>query len=135
MNDGAVMELTADRCEVECLHPEHVAPLLGKIVAGNEAESFAAIFELLADPTRARLLHALSLSSELCVCDMALLLGRSESALSHQLRLLRDRRVVTRRKEGRVVYYRLADDHIRHVLKDGLRHVREAQPQRERRTG
>jgi len=66
---------------------------------------------------------------------MALLLGRSESALSHQLRLLRDRRVVTRRKEGRVVYYRLADDHIRHVLKDGLRHVREAQPQRERRTG
>src|SRR6266852_2672699 len=107
MNDGAVMELTADRCEVECLHPEHVAPLLGKIVAGSEAESLAATFELLADPTRARLLHALSL----------------------QLRLLRDRRVVTRRKEGRVVYYRLADEHIRHVLKDGLRHVREALPQ------
>ena len=135
MNDGADMELTADRCEVECLHPEHVAPLLGKIVRGDEAESFAAIFELLADPTRARLLHALSLSKELCVCDLALLLGRSESALSHQLRLLRDRRVVTRRKVGRVVYYRLADTHIRRVLADGLRHVREAVPQRERRTG
>lgn len=129
------MELTADRCEVECLHPEHVGPLLGKIVGGDEAESFAAIFELLADPTRARLLHALSLSKELCVCDLALLLGRSESALSHQLRLLRDRRVVTRRKVGRIVYYRLADTHIRHVLADGLRHVRESLPQRERRTG
>jgi DNA-binding transcriptional ArsR family regulator len=129
------MELTADRCEVECLHPEHVAPLLGKVVSGLEAEDLAAIFELLADPTRARLLHALSLSKDLCVCDLALLLGRSESALSHQLRLLRDRRVVTRRKEGRIVYYRLADAHIKHVLADGLRHVREGLPRRARRTG
>jgi ArsR family transcriptional regulator len=129
------MELTADRCEVECLHPEHVRPLLKKVVASPEAEEFAAIFELLADPTRARLLHALSLADELCVCDLALLLGRSESALSHQLRLLRDRRVVTRRKAGRIVYYRLADEHIRHVLADGLRHVREVTPQRHRRTG
>ena len=129
------MELTADRCEVECLHPEHVRPLLKKVVASPEAEEFAAIFELLADPTRARLLHALSLADELCVCDLALLLGRSDSALSHQLRLLRDRRVVTRRKAGRIVYYRLADEHIRHVLADGLRHVREVTPQRHRRTG
>ncbi len=129
------MELTADRCEVECLHPEHVGPLLGKVVAGSEAEDLAGIFELLADPTRARLLHALSLAEELCVCDLALLLGRSESALSHQLRLLRDRRVVSRRKAGRIVYYRLADDHIRHVLADGLRHVREDTPQTERAAG
>ena len=129
------MELTAERCDVECLHPEHVGPLLGRLVRGDEAESFAAIFELLADPTRARLLHALSLARELCVCDLALLLGRSESALSHQLRLLRDRRVVTRRKVGRIVYYRLADAHIRHVLADGLRHVRELTPEKARRTG
>jgi len=129
------MELTADRCEVECLHPEHVAPLLGKVVAGTEAEDLAAIFELLADTTRARLLHALSLAEELCVCDLALLLGRSESALSHQLRLLRDRRVVSRRKAGRIVYYRLADEHIRHVLADGLRHARETTPQHERAAG
>lgn len=129
------MELTPDRCEVECLHPEHVAPLLGKVVRGDEVEALATTFELLADPTRARLLHALSLAKELCVCDLALLLGRSESALSHQLRLLRDRHIVTRRKQGRVVYYRLADAHIRHVLADGLRHIREEIPQRQRRTG
>jgi hypothetical protein len=72
------MELTADRCEVECLHPEHVRPLLKKVVASPEAEEFAAIFELLADATRARLLHALSLADELCVCDLALLLGRCD---------------------------------------------------------
>lgn len=129
------MELTPDRCEVECLHPEHVAPLLGKVVRGDEVEALATTFELLADPTRARLLHALSLAKELCVCDLALLLGRSESALSHQLRLLRDRHIVTRRKQGRVVYYRLADAHIRRVLADGLRHIREEIPQRQRRTG
>ncbi|HAF09187.1 MAG TPA: transcriptional regulator [Chloroflexi bacterium] len=126
------MELTRHRCEVECIHPEHITPLLGKVVTGREADDLAGIFELLADPTRARLLHALSLSDELCVCDLALLLGRSESALSHQLRLLRDRRVVSRRKAGRVVYYRLADKHIRHVLADGLRHAREVAPRSER---
>ncbi len=126
------MELTRHRCEVECIHPEHITPLLGKVVTGREADDLAGIFELLADPTRARLLHALSLSDELCVCDLALLLGRSESALSHQLRLLRDRSVVSRRKAGRVVYYRLADKHIRHVLADGLRHAREVAPQSER---
>ena len=135
MNDGADMELTADRCEVECLHPEHVAPLLGRVVQGDEVEALASTFELLADPTRARLLHALSLAKELCVCDLALLLGRSESALSHQLRVLRDRRVVTRRKHGRVVYYRLADAHVRRVLAYGLRHVREGIPKQRRRTG
>lgn len=119
------MELTPDRCDVECLHPEHVKPLLGKIIAGSDAEELAAIFEMLADPTRARLLHALSLTEELCVCDLAALIGRSESALSHQLRLLRDRRVVERRKVGRIVYYRLADEHIRHVLSDGLQRIAE----------
>ncbi len=122
------MELTPDRCDVECLHPEHVKPLLGKIIAGSDAEALASIFELLADPTRARLLHALSLAEELCVCDLAALIGRSESALSHQLRLLRDRRVVERRKVGRIVYYRLADEHIRHVLSDGLQHLAEERP-------
>ncbi|MGH2455489.1 MAG: ArsR/SmtB family transcription factor [Candidatus Limnocylindria bacterium] len=86
----------------------------------------AATFGVLADATRARILHALSLTdAELCVCDLAVLLGISQSALSHQLRLLRDRDVVARTKRGRMVYYRLADEHIRHVLADGLRHAGE----------
>lgn len=120
------MELTSDRCEVECLHPEHVGPLLGRLISVRDADRVAATFALLAEPTRARVLHALSLAEELCVCDIALLVGISESAMSHQLRLLRTQDVVSRRKDGRVVYYRLADGHIRHVLKDALRHSRES---------
>lgn len=118
--------LTVERCEVECLHPEHVAPLLGRIVDYAAADRVASTFAVLADPTRARILHALSLSEELCVCDLALLLGISQSALSHQLRLLRDRAVVARSKRGRVVYYRLADEHVRHVFTDSLRHSGES---------
>lgn len=119
-------ELTAERCEVVCIHPEHVTPLLGRILDYASADRVAATFGVLADATRARILHALSLAdSELCVCDLAVLLGISQSALSHQLRLLRDRDVVARTKRGRMVYYRLADEHIRHVFADGLRHAAE----------
>lgn len=118
--------LTAERCEVECVHPEHVTPLLGRILDYAGADRVAATFAVLADPTRARILHALSLSDEeLCVCDLAVLIGISQSALSHQLRLLRDRDVVARSKRGRMVYYRLADEHIRHVFADGLSHAGE----------
>jgi len=85
------VELTADRCETECLHPEHVRPLLGRVIDSRLAEGVASTFEVLADPTRARIVHALSLAAELCVCDLAALLGISESGLSHQLRLLRER--------------------------------------------
>jgi len=118
-------ELTPDRCEVECLHPEHVGPLIGRVIGREDADCVASAFALLADATRARILHALSLAEELCVCDLALLLGMSESAVSHQLRLLRINRTVDRRKVGRVVYYRLADEHVRHMFADGLRHARE----------
>ncbi|GBC86136.1 Transcriptional repressor SmtB [bacterium HR12] len=116
---------TLDRCEAECLHPAQVRPLIGRVIGREEADRVASTFALLADPTRARILHALSLAEELCVCDLALLLGMSESAASHQLRLLRLNRTVDRRKVGRVVYYRLADQHVRHMFADGLRHARE----------
>ncbi len=128
MSTHAGVALTADRCATECIHPEHVAPLLGRVMEEAQADALATTFATLADPTRARLLHALALADELCVCDLALLVGLSQSAISHQLRLLRDRRVVARRKAGRIVYYRLADEHVRHVFADGLRHVTETVP-------
>lgn len=116
--------LTAERCEVECVHPEHVTALIGRVLDDSAADRVAATFAVMADATRARILHALSVSEDdLCVCDMAVLLGISQSALSHQLRLLRDRGVVGRTKRGRLVYYRLADDHVRHLLTDGVRHA------------
>lgn len=119
------MELTPERCQIECLHPEHVRPLLGKVIGSDDAAAVVGTFELLADPTRARILHALALTKELCVCDLALLLGLSQSAISHQLRLLRDRRAVRRRRSGRMVYYALADTHLRSLLREGVTHARE----------
>lgn len=125
MNDHSAV-LTPEQCEVQCIHPEHVTPLLGRVLDYSAADRVAATFAVLADPTRARIVHALSIAdAELCVCDLAVLLGISQSALSHQLRLLRDRDVVARTKRGRLVYYRLADEHVRHVFTDGLRHARE----------
>lgn len=118
-------DLTPDRCDTECLHPEQVRPLLGRTLSAAGAFSVADLFSTLADPTRIRILHALSLADEVCVCDLALLLGLSVSGLSHQLRLLRDRGGVTRRKVGRIVYYRLADGHVRNLLADALIHADE----------
>lgn len=133
-NPSGIGVLTPERCDVECLHPEHVAPLLGRVIDYAAADELASTFAVLGDPTRSRILHALSLADELCVCDLALLLGISQSALSHQLRLLRDRRVVARRKAGRIVYYRLADDHVRHVFSDGLRHASEVETEQQAST-
>lgn len=126
-----VFALTADRCSTECLCPEQVAPLIGRTLDGRQVAAGAALFGMLADPTRLRLLHALSLAEELCVSDLALLLGLSVSALSHQLAALRDQGVVSRRKVGRIVHYRLADEHVRHLLRDGLRHAAEPAVERD----
>jgi DNA-binding transcriptional ArsR family regulator len=118
-----VVELL-DQCAAS-LHPEHVRPLVGSVLDEATADQVAATFAIIADRTRARIVHALSLADELCVCDLALLLGVSQSAMSHQLRLLRDHRVVARRRAGRVAYYRLADGHIRHIFAHGTRHALE----------
>ncbi len=117
--------LTDDRCDVECLHPQAVRPVLGRTLSLDAARSAASWFDTLADPTRARILQALSLADELCVCDLALVLGLSVSALSHQLRLLRERGAVARRKDGRIAFYRLADEHVRNVLAEALTHAAE----------
>jgi len=128
MSNHAGDERRVDECETRCLHPEVVGPLLGQVVGPAEADDLASMFALLADRTRARILHALTLTEELCVCDLALLVGMSPSAVSHQLRLLRSSRIVSRRRAGRVAYYQLADDHVRHVLDDALQHAREQTP-------
>ena len=83
-----------------------------------------AIFSALADPTRFRILDALSFE-ELCVCDLAVVCGISQSGVSHQLRLLRDRGLVAYRRDGNRAVYRLADDHVRSMLAQGLDHAAE----------
>ena len=118
--------IDADRCEVDCLHPDAVRPILGRSLGGDGSRAVADLFATLADPSRARILHLLAISDrDLCVCDMALVLGMSVSALSHQLRALRERAAVSRRKVGRIAYYRLVDDHLRRLVLDAAVHVAE----------
>ena len=81
-------------------------------------------FKILGDSTRIKILSAL-FQSEMCVCDIAALLGMTQSAISHQLRVLKQGRLVKHRKEGKVVYYSLDDDHIKHIVDQGLTHISE----------
>ena len=109
---------TYEQCEIECVSPKLVYPLLGKVVNASESEHVAEMFDVLSDPTRLRILHALSLSGELCVCDLSFLVEMSQSAVSHQLRNLRTAGVVSRRKEGRTAYYALEDEQVTELLRE-----------------
>jgi DNA-binding transcriptional ArsR family regulator len=94
------------------------------LMAPQTVEALADTFSVLGDPTRVRILDALS-GGELCVCDIATLVGISESAASHQLRLLRGMRLVRYRRDGRQVFYAIDDHHIIELLKQALTHVEE----------
>ncbi len=98
-----------------------------ELLAEQPAAALAETFKVLGDLTRVRILDALS-RAELCVGDLAALLGLSESAVSHQLRLLRGMRLVRPRRFGRLIFYRLDDDHIVRLFEQGLEHVHEKEP-------
>jgi ArsR family transcriptional regulator len=99
------------------------------LMASRTVEALADTFRVLGDPTRVRILDALS-AGELCVCDIASLVGISESAVSHQLRLLRSMRLVRPRRSGRLVFYAVDDQHILELLKQASTHVEESRPAR-----
>ncbi|WP_264778636.1 ArsR/SmtB family transcription factor [Deinococcus aetherius] len=113
-----------DVCEVACVHPEAVARARSTQPDASCVEDATGLLKVVADPTRFRILSALN-TGELCVCDLAAVVGISESAVSHQLRLLRAHRLVTFRKEGRIAYYRLLDQHITELISSAVDHVRE----------
>jgi ArsR family transcriptional regulator len=116
---------TAETCAIFHLDPGKVAALKQTLIADASVASLAETFRVLGDQTRVRILDALS-RSELCVCDIARLVGLSESAISHQLRLLRGMRLVRPRRAGRMVYYALDDQHIVRLFEQGLEHVQES---------
>jgi ArsR family transcriptional regulator, lead/cadmium/zinc/bismuth-responsive transcriptional repressor len=111
-------------CSVRIVDPEAVARVSGALPNGPSLARVADIFRALADPTRMRLLLALT-AEPLCVCDLAEVAGSSESAVSHQLRVLRDLRLVEWERDGKRAVYRLADDHVRDLLALGLAHASE----------
>jgi DNA-binding transcriptional ArsR family regulator len=114
----------AETCGVLHSDSNRIARVRDTLIPARDLAALAEIFKILGDPTRVRLLDALS-RADLCVCDLASLLGLSESAVSHQLRLLRGTRVVRARREGRMVFYSLDDQHVLSLFQQGLRHVEE----------
>ncbi|MBM3423687.1 MAG: helix-turn-helix transcriptional regulator [Chlorobi bacterium] len=113
-----------DRCEEQCIHSEVVESVRTQMLGTVPSEELAQLFKVLGDNTRIRILDALYLS-ELCVCDITALLGMNQSAVSHQLRVLRDARIVKSRKQGKNVLYSLDDEHISGLVRMGSEHVRE----------
>jgi ArsR family transcriptional regulator, lead/cadmium/zinc/bismuth-responsive transcriptional repressor len=117
-------ESDAPSCETTLVHLDQVRQVQPEILPMQSAQRMAEFFGVLADPTRLRLLSAL-VSREMCVCDLAAGLKMGESAVSHQLRVLRAMRLVKYRKEGRNVYYSLADHHVINLYRDVAAHLEE----------
>lgn len=116
-----------DSCQERAIHSEQVRAVRKQLLTDQQAERMAALFAVLSDPTRLQVVYALlkAPGGELCVCDLACSLGRDDTTISHQLRVLRTQHVVSMRKAGRVVYYRLIDEHIRTLFEIGLSHTSE----------
>lgn len=121
---GQKPERGAEACEVEFVDEVRVRRVQRRMKPDDMVGLLAETFRVLGDPTRIRIAHALS-EEELCVCDLANLLGMSQSAVSHSLRALRQLKLVRYRKEGKIAYYTLDDNHIRELLGVGFGHVEE----------
>lgn len=112
------------KCDTHLVHLDHIRSCQAQILPIGKAQQMAEVFGVLADPNRLRLLSALA-AQELCVCDLAALMKMTESAVSHQLRLLKAMRLVSYRREGRNVYYSLADSHIINLYSSLVEHLDE----------
>lgn len=111
-----------DTCDVNRIDAEKVERFRRWVIGHEDAGELAEIFQVMGDPSRLRVISLLS-QGELCVCDIAAALGMSQSAISHQLRVMRMAKLVKYRKEGRVAYYSLDDDHVQKLYTQGLDHI------------
>lgn len=118
------MRDTDINCDCGVIHPDIVNKVKMVMPVEDELYDLSDFFKVLGDSTRVRIMWALD-ESEMCVCDIAVLLNMTKSAVSHQLKLLRTSNLVKYRKEGKVVFYSLSDDHVKEILEKGLVHIRE----------
>ena len=109
-------------CDCDMIHEKMVEDTREKMRTEAEYSDLASLFKMFGDATRVKILHALELN-ELCVCDLAALLGMTKSAISHQLKALRLSNLVKSRRDGQVIYYSLADDHVKYILDIGFDHI------------
>lgn len=111
-------------CEFHHIHDDLVKTIGGKLPSDEVLYDLAELFKVFGDSTRIRILYVL-FESEMCVCDIAQLLGMTISAISHQLRILKQARLVKYRREGKTVFYSLSDDHVRSIIDQGTEHIGE----------
>ncbi|MBR4530776.1 MAG: helix-turn-helix transcriptional regulator [Lachnospiraceae bacterium] len=113
-----------EQCEVAELHPEKVRIVRASMPDEDEIADLAELFKVFGDSTRMRILFAL-FDTEICVCDLAEALSMTQSAVSHQLRILKQAHLVGNRREGKSIFYFLADDHVRTIIGQGREHIEE----------
>lgn len=111
-------------CDIPCIHEEAVHMAEQKMPDGQTLQELANFYKVFGDPTRIKILFVL-FQSEMCVCDLAEVLQMTQSAISHQLRLLKQMKLVKNRREGKTVFYSLADGHIQTILDQGMEHISE----------
>ncbi|HOM43392.1 MAG TPA: metalloregulator ArsR/SmtB family transcription factor [Bacillota bacterium] len=116
--------VSIESCSCSVIHEDTVSKVRDSMPEEETLYDLAELFKVFGDTTRIKILCAL-FESEMCVCDIAALLSMNQSAISHQLRVLKQARLVKYRKEGKVVYYSLDDEHVKRIFDQGLVHIRE----------
>lgn len=111
-------------CDVTCIHSDMIRKVKDMMPDDDLLSDLADFYKVFGDATRVKILCVL-LESEMCVCDLAELLGMTQSAISHQLRVLKQMKLVKNRREGKTVYYSLADGHIQTIISQGMEHIQE----------
>ncbi|MGI6349714.1 MAG: helix-turn-helix transcriptional regulator [Eubacteriaceae bacterium] len=114
-----------DRCDDIFIHEDVVNEVKRNMPAEETLYDLAEIFKVFGDSTRIKILYALFFATKMCVCDLAAFLNISQSAVSHQLRVLKQARLVKFKREGKVVYYSLDDEHVHKIFEQGLKHIDE----------
>ena len=120
----SIKSSSLETCDCNIIHEEVINVVKKKMPEDENLYELAELFKVFGDSTRTKILWALS-ESEMCVCDLANLLNMTQSATSHQLRVLKNSRLVKNRKEGKVVFYSLDDDHVKQIFLLGLSHIKE----------
>ncbi|MDY3917517.1 MAG: metalloregulator ArsR/SmtB family transcription factor [Candidatus Limivivens sp.] len=114
----------APKCDYIHAHPALIHKVEKQMPAEEQLYDLAELFKIFGDSTRIKILYVL-LESEMCVCDIAQLLNMTQSAISHQLRILKQSRLVKFRREGKTIFYSLEDDHVCSILSQGMEHLEE----------
>jgi DNA-binding transcriptional ArsR family regulator len=124
MGSAKASLIDEDGCQIRVVHLEKVEQARKEAISDRDLERLSLTYRVLGDPNRLKIVMVLR-NVEMCVCDLAAFTGLSESAVSHQLRRLKDLALVKSRREGQIIYYELDDEHVTELLDVGLDHVRE----------